>query len=269
MRARAQLVLLQAGATAFREIPMGLCTYFPEGTPDVPDERELLRRLEVAGIEARRVRFGRAAGKDWEEYWRRGLAPRKIGERIVIRPSWIEREASGSEIQIVLDPGAAFGTGEHATTRGVLELAEPLAKKGIRAVDAGTGSGILAIAMAKLGAAGVDAFDIDPYARMTARENIKRNGATGIARVLETLPLEGPGYDLALANIEWPLLEPLLAPLVSRLARRGRIVLGGVQASQADEALARMGRLGFALMTSRETNGWRAFSFARLDPCKS
>ena len=159
-----------------------------------------------------------------------------------------------------LDPGLAFGTGSHASTRLMLQLIDEVVRGGESVLDYGCGSGILAIAAAKLGAANVAAVDIDPIAVETAAENARINGTAVSAFVPESLPQET--YQLVLANI---LCQPLiaLAPLLSsRTARGGRVALAGILEQQARE-LGEAYRAWFDLEPPRLLEGWALVSGVR------
>jgi ribosomal protein L11 methyltransferase len=169
--------------------------------------------------------------EDWVRSTQAQFAPVEIGERLWIGPSW--REPPADRIAVRLDPGLAFGTGTHPTTQLVLRFLERKIRGGEGVLDYGCGSGILAIAAAKLGAARVDGVDVDPQALATARDNARGNGV----ELQPTLPegLRGGAYEVVVSNI---LAQPLilLAPiLAARTARGGTLALAGILESQAAE----------------------------------
>jgi ribosomal protein L11 methyltransferase len=171
------------------------------------------------------------ADEDWVRSTQAQFAAVEIGERLWIGPSW--REPPADRIAVRLDPGLAFGTGTHPTTQLVLRFLERRIGGGEGVLDYGCGSGILAIAAAKLGAARVDGVDVDPQALATARDNARGNGI----ELQPTLPegLRGGVYEIVVSNI---LAQPLilLAPvLAARTARGGTLVLAGIVESQAAE----------------------------------
>jgi ribosomal protein L11 methyltransferase len=171
------------------------------------------------------------ADEDWVRSTQAQFAAVEIGERLWIGPSW--REPPADRIAVRLDPGLAFGTGTHPTTQLVLRFLERRIGGGEGVLDYGCGSGILAIAAAKLGAARVDGVDVDPQALATARDNARGNGI----ELQPTLPegLRGGVYEIVVSNI---LAQPLilLAPvLAARTARGGTLVLAGILESQAAE----------------------------------
>ncbi len=177
--------------------------------------------------------------EDWAEGWKQHFPAVRIGQRLVICPSWEEFHPNHDDIIVTLDPGMAFGTGTHGTTRLCLEVIAELCAAPVpprRVLDVGTGSGILAIAAAALGASRVLACDIDADACRTARENIQNNG---LSAAIEVTPrrleeLEG-GFDLVLANILAEENIRLAPDLVSRMAPGGSLVLSGIL--QEKEAL--------------------------------
>ena len=177
--------------------------------------------------------------EDWEREWRRGLAPRKVSRRIVVKPSWTSWEPTGEEVTLQIDPQMAFGTGEHATTRGCLRLLDDRIRGGERVLDIGSGSAILSIAAARLGAAEVIAVDFDEDANLNARENIAANGVEDRIRLLETLAdpemLRGLGpFDLILANILSGVIIPLLPSLEMALAPGGGLIVSGILRGERD-----------------------------------
>lgn len=217
-------------------------------------ERLVDRRLEVV--------WRWEAHTDWAEAWRRGLKPRRVG-RIVVTPSWAEPEPGPDELVIVVDPEMAFGTGEHATTRGALRLLQEALRPGDRVLDIGTGSGILAIAAAELGSGPVLAVEADGDAIENARDNLRRNGVD--TRVTlehafvdrEFLERRGPGaYDLILGNILSGVLRPLLPAFHDALAAGGRLVIGGILEEEADDMIEAAEAAGFELRTEDLEDEW-------------
>lgn len=186
--------------------------------------------LEIAEIEEITVRK-----EDWSEVWKKYFNIIHIADNLVIKPSWLEYSPAPGEAVVKLDPGMSFGTGQHATTSFCLRtLAEYAGNPEIKSVlDAGCGSGILAIAAALLGYKPVDAFDYDPEAIMVAGENIEANGlgADDIrleqADVAEYQPREG-GYDLALVNILGHILKANAEHIVGFVRPGGLLALAGI-----------------------------------------
>ena len=204
--------------------------------PDADAPAILAGALEAAGARAlAEPAFDDLADADWVAETQRQFEPIRAGERLWIVPTWHMAPDPGA-VNIVLDPGAAFGTGSHPTTRLVLGWLERTVKGGETVIDYGCGSGILAIAAMKLGAARAVGVDIDPLALETARYNSRAN-----AIELEVLAAESPLEAVAEITVANILANPLrmLAPLLAaHTAPAGRIALSGVLAAQAGEVLA-------------------------------
>jgi ribosomal protein L11 methyltransferase len=191
------------------------------------------------GLEAHLPEVATVRNEDWAEGWKQHFPLVHIGRRLVIRPSWEEYSPVGAEVVVVLDPGMAFGTGTHGTTRLCLEALATLFETPCpprRVLDVGTGSGILAIAAAALGAERVLACDIEAESCRIARENVRNNGLQNQVEVTGALleELEGD-FDLVLANILAEENIRLADPLVSRVRPGGTLVLSGIL--QEKEAL--------------------------------
>jgi len=256
--------LIALGGTAIVEEADGWSTYLPP--PDDPETfieeaRETLRAY-APGAELE-LSWRWEPNEDWTVAWRRGLRPRRVGERLIVAPTWTEPEAGPEDIVLWIDPQMAFGTGEHASTRGVLRLLEASIRPGDRVLDVGAGSGILAIAAARLGAVHVLAVESDPVAIPTARENLERNG------VAESVTLEnalvddayldalGPGsVDLIVANVLSGVLIPLLPAFRRVLATGGRAILGGILTTEADRVVAAAEAAGFDVAREDVEDEW-------------
>jgi ribosomal protein L11 methyltransferase len=184
----------------------------------------------AAGIAAPGFSTGEIADQDWVRASQAQFEPVLIGGRLWIGPSW--HRPAPQRIAVTIDPGLAFGTGTHPTTKLVLAYLDRTVREGDRVLDYGCGSGILAIAAAKLGAAHVDAVDIDPQAVETAAANARANGIALNATLPDALP--AAHYDLVVSNI---LAQPLivLAPLLA--ARGPRVALSGILDEQAEEVM--------------------------------
>jgi len=209
-----------------------LRAYFPE-----QDAGLLLERLraELADFPSANLvsdGFHAVTNEDWAEGWKQHFSAVRIGTRLVVRPSWEDFSPGPDDVEVILDPGMAFGTGTHGTTRLCLEaLARcfDTLNPPHRVLDVGTGSGILAIAAARLGAERVLACDIDDEVCRVARDNVAQNRVEGLVGVTRE-PLESleGGYDLVLANILAEENVRLADELVRRLAPRGTLVLSGI-----------------------------------------
>jgi ribosomal protein L11 methyltransferase len=176
--------------------------------------------------------------EDWANAWKAHFRVHKVGTRVVIKPSWQSYAVAAEEVVVELDPGMAFGTGLHPTTRTCLEALEKHLTPEMNVLDLGTGSGILAIAAAKLGAASVLAMDIDPVAVKTARANVRINRVQRKVKVRRgTLPLPHPDHksDLILANIIAKVIMELAHALITALKPGGILIASGIiQEHQAE-----------------------------------
>jgi ribosomal protein L11 methyltransferase len=201
--------------------------------------------------------------EDWAREWKSGLRPRQITERIVVKPTWTEWDRASQEIVIDIDPQMAFGTGEHATTRGCLRLLDDAVRRGDRVLDVGSGSAILSIAAALLGAKEVVAVEYDPDANLNARENRVRNGVERRVTILERMAdpdlLEELGsFDLITANILSGVIRPLLPSFRSALtgSASGILIVSGILQTERDEVLAAATVAGFVLQAEDREDEW-------------
>jgi ribosomal protein L11 methyltransferase len=209
-----------------------LMAYLPGRVEDIREKAdEYLRDLRKLGF---RIGSGKIAvdylmPTDWLALWRDRLRPIRVGRRLLIRPSWLTAPGENDRVTIVIEPQMAFGTGHHATTQFCLRALEDLLRKGHRVLDVGTGSGILSIAAAKLGAGRVLGVDIDSQAIATARENVRINEVNDLVRISthEIGNLPERSFHLAVANIDGHTLFPLLPRLVRIVRRGGFLVLAG------------------------------------------
>lgn len=203
---------------------------------------------------------------DWRDAWKQFYAPIVIGEgahALLLRPSWIDRRPGDPPRELVLDPGRAFGTGQHQTTRLCLDLLVELAAAGAappRVLDLGCGSGILALAAARVfPQASVCAVDNDPDAADTTTENAVLNQLEGRLEIRAATVLElSDSYELILANIRPSVLVPIAGELARRLAPGGSAVLSGILGEEADAVLAAYAAAGLHLHARRDLQEWCA-----------
>jgi ribosomal protein L11 methyltransferase len=198
--------------------------------------------------------------EDWAEAWKAFYRPLRIGRTLVIKPSWETFMAADGDRVIELDPGMAFGTGAHPTTQLCLALLEERVSPGDRVLDLGCGSGILALAAARLGARDVLALDVDPVAVAAARENARANGLSDLVRVAEgsVETAGGAPCDLVVANILADVIIDLARDL-SRLVRNdGLLIASGIIADRAADVIASLVALGFRVEEERAQGDWRA-----------
>jgi ribosomal protein L11 methyltransferase len=198
---------------------------------------------------------------DWSERWREGLGPRRFG-RLIVTPSWVPQPPADGTAVVVLDPETAFGSGEHGSTRAVLAILERWLRPGARVLDLGSGSGILSIAAAKLGAASATGIELDEEANPVARHNAERNGVAGQVRFVDgeaglLLPLLAPA-DLILSNILRQVNLALLEPIHGALAPGGIAIFSGMERDEASLFRPALLAAGFALLEEVEDEGWWA-----------
>ncbi len=201
---------------------------------------------------------------DWENEWKKHFKPRRIGNSFVVKPTWEEFESQPGDHIIVLDPGQAFGTGDHPTTRMCLEFLEKYVQSGRSVLDLGCGSGILAIGARMLGAGRVLAIDIDPLAVEVAKENFKLNQVEVEAEVGDVTELQlESGWQIVVSNIISATLINL-APDASYALKDGGywIVSGIIDQNWLDVQKAAF-KTGFQLITYRQEDGWTAGVFQK------
>jgi ribosomal protein L11 methyltransferase len=200
--------------------------------------------------------------EDWANAWKEHFHVTQIGKRIIIRPSWREYTPKDEEVVITLDPGMAFGTGLHPTTRLCLEQVEQQTRPGMRVLDVGTGSGILALAAAKLGAEHVYAIDNSSVAVESATENAALNGQSERIEVVlgtlddETAQRMAEQYDLVLANIIAHLIGSIAPQLAQVLAPDGLLVASGIIEARRQDAEAPLLEAGLELVEQRMIEDW-------------
>ena len=194
---------------------------------------------------------------EWADAWKRHYTPQRIG-RIVIVPSWLDEPIGRDEIALRLDPGMAFGTGLHPTTRGCLTLLQQVSPMPERVLDVGSGSGILAIAALALGAGSVDCLDTDPIAVEATLANAAANGVgdqiTASRSTLDAAPARR--YPLILANLVAALLVELAEPLAAHAEPGGTLLASGIIAPRVDEVAAALAGAGFAIAERLDDGEW-------------
>jgi len=239
--------------------------------------RDLRRSLELAVERLGRGEFELKAeplkNRDWNTEWKKYFKPIKIGDKIIIKPSWESLDKGDSifsedGIVIELDPGLAFGTGTHETTKMCLEFVEKYIEKGIKAYDIGCGSGILALAAAKLGAAEVLGIDMDGDAVKAAKENVKKNNEekTCIIKQGDLLKDLDEPADLLIANIIFDVVLSLLETAAPFVKKSGLFIASGILEEKTKEMTDAVDESEyFDLLESKTENGWTAMVLKRRD----
>ncbi|MBI2962746.1 MAG: 50S ribosomal protein L11 methyltransferase [Deltaproteobacteria bacterium] len=227
-----------------------------------------LRQLEefFPGCAAASPAIARIDEEDWAEGWKQGFAPLDVGARLRVRPPWSAPDAGG-RLDVVIEPAMAFGTGRHASTLGCLLAIEEIAGTGEPApavLDVGTGSGILAIAAARLGAGAVTAIDLDPVAIEAARRNVARNGLADVVTLrVGSLEAVNGRFEWIVANLYSGLLRASMGGFAERAAARGWLVAAGLLDADRDAVVAAAGTSGWREHARRSIDGWTTLAFRR------
>lgn len=247
--------------------PATLHTYIPYNTHAAQTVRQIEMALNLLGhlrpIGPLRVRT--LTEEDWGQAWKAYYPILQVGERLIVVPAWKRFRPSPGQIVLRLDPGPAFGTGLHPTTQLCLRALERFLQPGMRVLDLGTGSGILAIAAARLGSGPVLALDNDPVAVQAARKNVRRNRLVGRIQVQEgTLEDASISFDLILANLLARTIQELARRLAVALAPNGFLISSGILVEQADEVRATLQAAGLVIVEQFQEGDWVALVHRRL-----
>lgn len=249
--------------------------YLEQRPADLDATLEAIRtRLRIAKQGGLKIGSGtvtvrRLKRENWAESWKRHFKPLTIGNALLLKPSWSRRQPKPGQKAIVLDPGLSFGTGHHATTSFCLREVVRFATRGGGSVlDIGTGSGILAIAAAKLGCSPIEAFDFDPEAVRVARENARRNRVAPKLKLKQAdvtcLPARPrQQFDLVCANLISNLLVAERDRIVARVAPGGTLVLAGILRTEFDEVCAAFEARGMRMVRRRDEKEWASGALVR------
>jgi ribosomal protein L11 methyltransferase len=241
--------------------------YFPpddmigERVSKVTELLDNMRDLNIDVGAGRVYLHERLDERDWSERWKEFFKPLPIGDRVLVFPSWEDvTESPPRDILIQMDPGMAFGTGRHPTTVLCLELLENVLKGDEKVADIGTGSGILAIAAAKLGAKKVVAVDVDARAAAIARENSQRNGVSGRIHVIcgELLNAVNGRYNVVVSNISGKAILSMISDLKFYLGVDGRLILSGILEREVSEIENELESSNFVILETRRDEEWVA-----------
>ena len=200
--------------------------------------------------------------EDWSESWKKSFKPIRLGEHFVVRPGWAEYQPQPGDHVIEIDPGMAFGTGTHETTGMCTALVEKYVQPGMRVIDIGTGSGILAIAAAHMGAGEVLATDLDPVAVRVAAENARANGFgekidCRCGNLLDVVDVSG---DVVIANIIADVIVMLAKPVRERIVENGLFICSGIAVDRRDDVIAALNDADYEILDAPVKGEWAAFA---------
>jgi ribosomal protein L11 methyltransferase len=217
----------------------------------------------VPSFGPRDIQVVRFADQDWNNKWKENFKPIRISQRIVVKPSWETYEGTKDDITLTIDPQMAFGTGHHESTQLIIIAMEKWIKEGMDVLDAGTGSGILAIIAEKLGAGSVIAFDNDPVALKNAIENARLNGVSRNTQFFLASPemLQPSEYDLVLANINRNVLLKYVEIFSELLKPDGKLIISGILLSDEPKMLQAYQKFGFTLVQKNALKDWLTLVF--------
>ena len=223
---------------------------------------EYLRaRYEAVGIECE-ILTDSISESEWADNWKKFFKVTEIGEKLVICPSWEEYDNKSGRVVLSIDPGAAFGTGTHATTKMCLQLLEKYVTENCTLLDIGSGSGILSIGAALLGAKQADGVDIDPVAVKVAKQNAEINGVSGNTNyILGDLCDKISGkYNVVCANIVADVIISLLSDVENFMADNAVFLCSGIIDIRENDVKAAFEKYGFKIVDEAECENWRAFA---------
>ncbi len=240
--------------------------FIPSDRSYMDDIAYIRQRMESLGLHGK-IKLVGVNEEDWANSWKQYYKPLKVGERMVICPAWEPYTPADGELVIRMDPGMAFGTGTHETTRLVIRLLEKYTQKGCRVLDVGTGTGILAICASRLGAHVCRAYDIDPTAVRVARENIAESGLSNVtcdrSDLLRQVSLDGGRYDIICANIVADIIIRMTPDVGAYLADGGVILASGIIAERCGDVIEAFEQNGFTVVEKLVDNDWCGLAVKR------
>lgn len=228
----------------------------------VNDYKSLIaERFSAEGLEVK-IELISLCEEDWADSWKQYYKPIKIGERLVVVPMWEKYDKGPNEVIVKMDPGMAFGTGTHETTRLCATLLEKYITKESKMLDVGCGSGILAICASKLGAKECYAYDIDPVAVKVARENVKDNDVTNVECDVSDLlkGVKAGKYDVITANIVADIIIRLLPDISAFMHKDTTLVISGIIDERCADVYESINKNFFKIVDEIHENGWCAIS---------
>lgn len=268
---------ITSGKWDYTDIPIAKETEVVVEKAYLPVNGELEGRIqtlqqEIKALESRGVNTAPAVlttaelqDEDWSDTWKQYFHTEKPGERVVIKPTWEEYEPKDDEVVIELDPGAAFGTGTHATTSMCIRQLEKLVKPGMTVFDVGTGSGILSIISAKLGAKNIQAVDYDDSVLKIVEENLEQNNVQEIISVAQSDLMQNVHgkAELVIANIIADIIIRLFDQLDEHLEQGGTLLTSGIIEDRIEDVLAAAEAHGYGVVERLENKGWACITFKR------
>ena len=268
---------ITSGKWDYTDIPIAKETEVVVEKAYLPVNGELEGRIqtlqqEIKALESRGVNTAPAVltttelqDEDWSDTWKQYFHTEKPGERVVIKPTWEEYEPKDDEVVIELDPGAAFGTGTHATTSMCIRQLEKLVKPGMTVFDVGTGSGILSIISAKLGATNIQAVDYDDSVLKIVEENLEQNNVEDIISVAQSDLMQNVHgkAELVIANIIADIIIRLFDQLDEHLEQGGTLLTSGIIEDRIEDVLVAAEKHGYGVVERMENKGWACITFKR------
>lgn len=243
---------------------VSVSAYVSADKPVIDHTAYIKDRLNSLGVEYN-LELISLCEEDWADSWKQYYKPIKIGKRLVVVPMWEKYDAKNGEIIVKMDPGMAFGTGTHETTRLCATLLEDYVDNNSVMLDVGTGSGILAICASKLGAKECYAYDIDPVAVRVARENVRDNDIDNIkCEVSDLLKGVSPKkYDVITANIVADIIIRMLPDIGKFMHEKTVLVISGIIDERCEDVYASINKNGFKIIEEIHENGWCAISLMK------
>jgi len=269
--------LFGRAASSYSDLETGLSTvtvYFEQPARLTATKRSELalgfKRIRECGLNVGnpKISVKKMPRQDWAESWKKHFRPIEVGSKLLIKPSWSKRRAKKRQATIILDPGLSFGTGQHPTTEYCLREVVRRRKSGTEAafLDIGTGSGILAIAAARLGYGPIEAFDFDAEAVRVASANASRNRLSNKIHFFEQdvlrFPRTGGKYSVICANLISSLLIEVRDRILARLSDEGTVIVAGILREEFEKVRRAYEEAGFELIKCGARKEWRSGTFA-------
>ena len=259
--------LFSLGSSGVQENESSFSVFFEESVWDAEKQLLVLDFIKQDYPEFTEEGFAlsNVENQDWNEKWKENFKPLRISDRLIVLPEWEEYQKQPGEETIIINPKMAFGTGHHETTRLILQLLPKYLNPGDSVLDAGTGSGILAVYAVKLGASSAAAFDNDPVAVENARENFKLNGVDDKINIFTgtASELTGTKYSLITANINRNVLLDLAEEMHNYISESGRLILSGLLEKDFGSIEQAYSKYNWFLIGKKQDGEWLALVFRR------